>query len=70
MDEIVTLIVLGVAVLIFGFVLGMFALARAKQVAEHFDRPVPRLPGLSAEQTFGLGGILLAGAGILTVVLR
>ncbi|GAB2178880.1 hypothetical protein [Dongia sp. agr-C8] len=67
MDEALTWIVLVVAVAIIGFLFGMFALQGVKGAAES-KTPVPRFPGLTPEQTFGLGGVVLMAGGLLLVV--
>jgi hypothetical protein len=41
------------------FVLGMFALQRVKDFAKDYGTPVPRIPGLTPEQSFGLGGVAI-----------
>jgi len=50
---------------VLGFLLGMFALNRVREMAEHFNAAIPRIPGLSEEQTFGLlGAVGLGGASL------
>jgi hypothetical protein len=70
MDEVLLLIVLAFAVGIFGFLFGMFALQRVKEVAEANKTQLPRIPGLTPEQTFGLGGVVLTVGSILLVIWR
>ena len=54
----------------FGFLLGMFALEWATNLAKRFDAPVPRIPGLTIVQTFGLGGVVISLAGCLALFWR
>ncbi|WP_395021523.1 hypothetical protein [Dongia sp.] len=70
MDEIWLVATLVFAAGIGGFLLGMFALMRARELATHFDVAVPRIPGLSQEQTFGLLGIAGLAGVCLALFLR
>ena len=70
MDEVWTWTTLAFAVGIIGFLFGMFALQRAREIAEANEWPVPRIPGLTPEQTFGLGGVLVSAAGTLLLFWR
>jgi flagellar basal body-associated protein FliL len=68
MGEIPIWIVLVFAVAIVGVVFGMFALEAAKRMAEESKTPVPRLPGLTPEQTFCIGGVVLTAGSLLLLL--
>jgi hypothetical protein len=70
MDDVLLLSVLAFAIGIFGFLFGMFALHRVKTIAEANKTQVPRIPGLTPEQTFGLGGVVLTVGSTLLVLWR
>ena len=70
MDEIWGLIVVGLAFVAIGFILGMFALARVSELGKTFGLKPPRLWKLTPEQTFGLGGMLVAVAVMIVLYWR
>ena len=70
MDEIWLLAVMVFAGGALGFLLGMFALVRVRELAKHFGASVPRIPGLSEEQTFGLVGVVGLMGVCLTTFMR
>ena len=70
MDEIWLLAVMAFAGGVLGFLLGMFALVRVRELAKHFGTSVPRIPGLSEEQTFGLVGVVGLVGVCLTTFMR
>jgi hypothetical protein len=69
LDEISLFIVGAGAVAALGFLLGMFMLHHVTEMGKRFDRKPPRLPGLTPEQTFGLGGVAMIAA-ILLISIR
>ena len=70
MDEIWTWTALIFALGTVGFLFGMLALQRAREIAEANKWPVPRIPGLTPEQTFGLGGVVISAVAALFLFWR